>query len=276
MANIVVVNGEQYWPRYLVGHDVHYRRLQTSKWIYENGRLWVHDASGSVRVDAVLWRLGAVKPSDSHRSVLELIRFAGIPCANPARTLLRGYDRLSMLSELKEAGLNVATEIIAIGEHALDKTEPTLPAVVKVGNFHGGYGKALVKDAESWSDVKDLTFITEDYVTVESYIPYVRDIRCLAIGDTMWAMSRRGARWKANIETVNFELIPVPDVLREQTAKAMKHLGADILGLDFLESNEGVFSLLESNDIPGLSGFPEATQEALARVMRAKIEGVGV
>jgi ribosomal protein S6--L-glutamate ligase len=30
--------------------------------------------------------------------------------------------------------------------------------------------------------------------------------------------------------------------------------------------------LLESNDIPGLSGFPEETQEALARIVRVKIE----
>lgn len=272
MANLVVVNGEQYWPNFFPGHNVHYRRLQTSKWLYEGGRLWVMDASGTVRVDGVLWRLGAVKPDNSHRSVLELIRLAGVPCTNSARTLLRGYDRLSMLAELQEAGLQVSPSTIAIGENALTKIEPVFPVVVKVGNFHGGYGKALARDSETWSDMLDLTFITDDYVTLEPYIAYVRDIRCLAVGEHMWAMSRRGARWKANVETQEFEIIPVPAILREQTAKAMRHLQADILGLDFLEDANGQFTLLESNDIPGLSGFPDAVQIELARIMREKLE----
>ncbi|ABC32385.1 ribosomal protein S6 modification protein [Hahella chejuensis KCTC 2396] len=274
MASIIVVNGEQYWPKYLTGHEVHYRRLQTSKWLYHDNRLWVFDASGVVRADAVLWRLGAVKPDESHRSVLELIRFAGVPCVNPARTLLRGYDRLSMLAELREAGLTVSPDTIAIGENLLDKVDPPLPSVVKVGNFHGGYGKALAETETAWSDIKDLTFISNDYITLEKYIPYVRDIRCLAIGDRMWAMSRRGARWKANIETQEFQVIPVPEPLREQTQIAMNHLNADILGLDFLENENGEFILLESNDIPGLSGFPEDALEALARIVRERIEGI--
>ncbi len=274
MANIVVVNGEQYWQDYLPGHEVYFRRLQTSRWLLEKGRLFVRDASGALRVDAVLWRLGAVKPSNQHRAVLELIRLAGIPCVNPARTLLRGYDRLSMMAELKEAGLTVVPPVIGVGEHVLEGVEPGFPAVVKVGNFHGGAGKALVRDSEAWSDVKDMAFITDDYITVEDYVPYVRDIRCLAVGGRMWAMSRRGARWKANMDTVHFDLIDVPEPLARQTATAMSHLKADILGLDFLEAPDGSFVLLESNDIPGLSGFPDETRQALAAIVRRKVETV--
>lgn len=274
MANIVVINGEQYWQKYFMGHEVFYRRLQTSQWLLMDGRLWLRDGSGMIRVDAVLWRLGALKPHDNHRNVLELIRLAKIPCVNSAQTLLRGYDRLSMYAELQEAGLKISNMIYALGENILSTFDPELPSVVKIGNFHGGYGKALATDDSVWSDIKDVAFISDQYVTIEPFIDYIQDIRCLAIGDNMWAMSRRGARWKANIETVSFELIEVPLELKRQTQVAMEHLKADVLGLDFLQDKDNNFHLLESNDIPGLSGFPEEVHQAIANRLLDKIQSI--
>jgi ribosomal protein S6--L-glutamate ligase len=46
----------------------------------------------------------------------------------------------------------------------------------------------------------------------------------------------------------------------------MSHLGADILGLDFLETRSG-WVLLECNDTPGLSGFPEEARFLVARLL---------
>lgn len=273
MNSIVVVNGEVDWQTYLPGIEVHQRWLGASRWLYRDGALWVFDLDGAVRVEAVLWRLGAVKPEPAHRTVLELIRLAGIPCLNPARVLLRGYDRLGMLNELREAGLPIVPFAAALGEQMLDLLHPALPAVVKIGNFHGGFGKALARDETQWADVKDLAFVSDAYVTVEPYIPYVRDIRCLAVGERMWAMARRGASWKANTETTDYEVIGMPDALRAVTAQAMAHFGADLLGLDFLEDQDGHYTLLESNDVPGLTGFPNEVRVALARRLRAKLEG---
>ena len=88
----------------------------------------------------------------------------------------------------------------------------------------------------------------------------------------MWAMSRRGSGWKANTGKIEYELIKTPALLEEYTSKAMAYLGADMLGLDFLEDQQGHYHLLESNDIPGLSGFPEAAFTAVARRMREKME----
>jgi len=257
---------------FLAAPSVYHRRLQTSRWLYHDEQLWVFDASGSLRVEAVLWRVGAIRPHPSHRTVLELIRGAGIACVNPAAVLLRGYDRLSMLNELREAGLPTPKMTVALGEGLLDRLDPDLPSVVKVGNYHRGYGKARPRDAEEWADVKDLTFAIEDYVTVEPYIRYVRDIRCLAVGDEMWAMARRGRFWKANAATTHYEMMPVPALVRAYTVRAMAHFRADLLGLDFLETVEGDYTLLESNDTPGLAGFPEEVRLALAALMRRKIE----
>lgn len=73
---------------------------------------------------------------------------------------------------------------------------------------------------------------------------------------------------------MDHELIAVPEDLREHTAHAMRHFQADILGLDFLEMADGRYILLESNDVPGLSGFPEDTHIALARRLREKLDSV--
>ncbi len=219
MRTLVVVNGEQDWPRYLPGCTVHHRRLQTSHWLFHNGQLWVFDASGSIR----------------------------------------------------EAGLPVPEMTVALGEGMLDRFEPALPTVVKMGNYHGGYGKARPRDAEEWADVKDLAFAVEDYVTVEPYIAYARDIRCLTVGERMWAMARRGRFWKANTATEHHEMVAVPDTLRAYTTRAMEHLQADVLGLDFLETADGTYILLESNDTPGLAGFPEEARLAMASLVRDKI-----
>ena len=87
----------------------------------------------------------------------------------------------------------------------------------------------------------------------------------------MWAMERRGEGWRANVNTSAHELIAVPGPLADWTQRAMQHLDADILGLDFLEREDGSWVVLESNDIPGLAGFPDAAMQALASVVREKL-----
>src|SRR5690242_8549984 len=102
MKTLIVVNGEQHWQEQFPGIQVHFRRLQTSRWLYYDHKLWVVDGSGTLRVDGVLWRVGAIRPHPNHRAVLELIRLAKVPCMNPAAVLLRGFDRLAMLNEMRD------------------------------------------------------------------------------------------------------------------------------------------------------------------------------
>jgi ribosomal protein S6--L-glutamate ligase len=272
MDTLIVVNGETDWQPYFPGLEVHQVWLQSSKWLYHDSHLWVFDAAGAMKVERVLWRVGAIKPHPSHRTVLELLRFAQVPCVNPAQVLLRGYDRLAMLHELREARLPVISCSIALGEQMLERLQPTFPVVGKAGNYHGGFGKARLADEAAWVDFKDMAFLTEDYVTIESAIEYVRDIRCLAVGERIWAMERRGRFWKVNTQTLGYQVIEPPALLADYTRQAMQHFQADVLGLDFLETADGQCILLESNDTPGFSGFPDEVRKAVARRMREKTE----
>ncbi|NVJ23739.1 MULTISPECIES: ATP-grasp domain-containing protein [Myxococcus] len=272
--NIVVVNGERHWPTYFPEAEVIPVRLQDSCWVLREGVLWCITREAAVRVDGVFWRVGAIRPDPRHRTVLELVRLSGVPCVNPARTLVRCHDRLSMLAELREAGLPVIPFDVALGDDMVRRIARPAPFVVKVGNHHGGYGKALVREESEWFEVADLLFAADDYAAVEPFIDYRRDVRCLAIRDRCWAMSRAGAGWKANVQTRKHQVIDPPEELVGHTRRALEHLGADIVALDFLETQDGRFVLLECNDTPGLSGFPEQLCFELADCLKEKLRAV--
>ncbi len=70
-----------------------------------------------------------------------------------------------------------------------------------MGNLHGGHGKALVRSKAEGFEVADLLFAAKDDAVVELYIDDRRDVRCLALRDRCWAMTRAGAEWKAHVRS---------------------------------------------------------------------------
>ncbi len=274
MSLILVVNGAFDWRPHFPGHRVVQMHVDRSRWVLEEGRLWVVDARGNHRPDAILWRLGAITPRPHHRACLELIRLSGLPCVNPADALLTGYDRLSMLHALRQADLPVVDFVAYAGDGALDVLAPEFPAVLKVGNLHGGLGKARALHSDAWDELSSLPdLVASGYATAEPFVDYVRDVRCMAVADQVWAMERRGAGWKANVATQAHDLIDPPPDMARWTRQAMTHLGADVLGLDFLEDDSGEVVLLESNDIPGVRGWPEAVPRAIAARVLDRLSG---
>jgi ribosomal protein S6--L-glutamate ligase len=270
---VLVVSGETYWPTYFAGGaEVVHRRLQDVAWVLRDGAVRVFDREGSIRPDGILWRLGAIRLRPQHRAVVDMLRLAGAACVNRADVIARCFDRLSSAAEMHAAGLPIVESFVAIGDGVAKAIVRPSPFVVKVGNHHGGLAKTRVEREQDWPELVDLLFAADDYVTSEPYIQYERDVRCLAIGDNIWSMSREGRSWRANVDTKAYALIETPPELARWTGKAMAHLGADILGLDFLETSEG-WVLLECNDTPGLSGFPEEARVAIATLLLRRMDG---
>ena len=271
METVLVINGETYWQDYLPGCKVEYKKIQTTEWLLKNNQLFAIDSNGVCKPDKILWRVGAIKPDAKHKTALDIIQLSGIYCINAANVLLKGFDRLTMLNVLKECNLPVIPFNIATSATQLKNIEIAFPFVVKAGNYHGGFGKVLVDNEAKWQDIKDLLFITEDYITIEPFIQYDKDIRYLAIGNNIWAMARKGKFWKANVQTTDFVLIEPEAELIQQTKKLQHYLQADIIAIDILEEKNGNKYFVEYNDIPGLSGFPEEVKLALAAcVMNTK------
>ena len=254
------------------GWNVVWRPLQNARWVLrEDNALFCIDDQGDIRVDAVLWRVGAIRPRTAHRHALELIRLAGVPCLNSAQTLLRGFERLAMLAELREVGVPLIGFTAALGEGILEAIQPALPCVLKLGNWHGGRGKARLSAPESWQDALDLALTSEDYATIEPFIDYRRDVRVMVVGARVWAMERTSSAWKVNRGHAQSEMVEAPASLVDWTRRAQTHLGADILGLDWIETPEGDWKCLESNDVPGLAAWPDGVRAALVARVREKL-----
>ncbi len=270
MKTILIINGEKYWRDYFAGYEVVQKKVQTSEFIVKDSSLYVIDADGVCKPDVIFWRLGAVNPDVKHRNILEMIEYSGVPCVNPASTLLMGYDRLSMLNTLKKLGLPVIDFNTATNTAQLKNLKMEFPFVVKVGNHHGGYGKSLVSTEEQWEELKDLLFIHQDYVTGEKFINYQYDIRYLAVHDKVWAMKRKGKYWKANSLTQEYQMTKPEKEWTEKVKLLQHHVKADIVAIDVLETENGERIILEYNDIPGLSGFPEDTRLELSNIVKSK------
>jgi ribosomal protein S6--L-glutamate ligase len=234
----------------------------------KENKLFALDQNGVCKPDKILWRVGAIKPNTKHKTALDIIKLSGVHCVNSAKVLIKGFDRLTMLNVLKECNLPVIPFNVATTSTQLKNIEIPFPFVVKAGNYHGGFGKVLVDTEEKWQDIKDLLFITEDYITIEPFINYDKDIRYLAIGDKVWAMARKGKFWKANVHTTDFILIEAEEDLIIQTKKLQNYLQADIVAIDILEENDGTRYFVEYNDIPGLSGFPDEVKIELANCLK--------
>jgi ribosomal protein S6--L-glutamate ligase len=267
MKTILVVNGETYWKDILPAYNVVQKSIQNTSWVLKSGKLFVSDEKGVVQPDAILWRVGAIKATEIQTIALDLIMLAGIPCVNSPETLKIGFDRLSMLGTIKKLGLSVIDFDVVTKSTHLKNIKRDFPFVVKVGNYHGGLGKVLVEDEHKWQDIQDLLFVTDHYVTIEPYINYVRDIRYIAINDKVWAMSRRGKFWKANVETTNFEEFEPQEALVNDLKMLQNAIGADIIAIDILEEENGNLHIVEYNDIPGLSGFSDELKYELAAVL---------
>jgi ribosomal protein S6--L-glutamate ligase len=271
--NLILVNGEELWEAYFPEQTVYRVRLQTSKWLLQHGTLWVFDEGQRIRVDSLLWRIGATRPQPYYRDVLELVRYANVPCVNAPHVLLHDLHRLTMLNDLRQCDLPVIPFAGIVGDVLMGQIPPQLPAVIKIGSHHAGYGKMRLTSLEQWQDMMDVVVASNTYFTIEPYIDYVQDIRMMAVGERIWAMARKGSRWKANAGQVDTQLIAAPASLYDYTQRIMQHLNADVLALDILETSTGDYYVLESNAVPGLDGFPEAVSEAIAERLKSKING---
>jgi ribosomal protein S6--L-glutamate ligase len=270
MKTILIINGENYWNDYFPGFNIVQKKVQTSDFIVKDDVLYAVDANGVCKPDVIFWRLGAVNPEPKYRDILELIEYSGIPSVNSASTLLMGYDRLSMLNTLKKLKFPVIDFNVATNTTQLKNLEMPFPFVVKVGNHHGGYGKSLVTNEEQWEELKDLLFIHQDYVTIEKFINYKYDIRYLAVNDKVWAMKRKGRYWKANSLTQEYQLIEPEKGWVVKVKLLQKKISADIVAIDVLETEGGEKVILEYNDIPGLSGFPEDVKLELSNIVKSR------
>lgn len=253
----ILVIGEKDWPSedglHCLGlSDLDRRGLMVSR----GGELKVHDGSGEWHfVDRVLWRAQGARDVACQHAVLSLVAASSATCVNPADSLLLYGTRLSSHAALRKGGLPVIESCSLLGSNAISYFyTPDFPAVLKVGDWHMGYGKCRVADREAWNDAVDMAVIADEIVATEPLINYRKDLRILVVGDEVLAIERKPAshHWKANVCPEEIRRVDPPSAVTLMTRRAASLLGMAILGADWIEDHSGNWHLLEVNHSPGL------------------------
>jgi [lysine-biosynthesis-protein LysW]--L-2-aminoadipate ligase len=146
---------------------------------------------------------------------------------------------------------------------ALD--EVGYPAVIKP--LVGSWGRLVTRVPDSATASTVLEYV-EALPSPQARIVYVqeevrraeRDIRVLVVGGrSIGAICRRGTQWRANVARgAVSEVCPLtPDIARAADMAAAA-VGAEIAGVDLIESSGGELYAIEVNDRVEFRGFDEA------------------
>lgn len=216
--------------------------------------LEIHDSAGNwFQVGGVLWRGQFDREPLRQHALLSFLKSSSTPCINSANIILAYGDRLSMHTGIKRLGYPIIEADFFCGANSYSYFfEPNLPCVLKVGNWHMGYGKMKCTTKENCLDAVDMASISRDYVGVEKFIHYKRDIRVLIIGDDIYCIERIPSQWKANVCPLKVSEVETPENIKTVSTEISSHLGVKILGIDWIEDTYRNWHILEANLAPGL------------------------
>jgi RimK family alpha-L-glutamate ligase len=243
-------------------------RLSMRPWLAVNGEpLEQYDAffvrlipGGSL--EQVIFRVDAL-----HR-----LENAGVRIINPPAVIERTVDKYYTSTLLEDAGLptprTVVTEQFSDAMDAFHELGGDV--VVKPIFGSEGRGMARVSDPDTAYRVFRALELGRYVYYLQAFIPHHQeDIRVFVIGgEAVAAMVRRGKTWKTNVaQGAKAEAVTLDAELRELSTRAAEALGADYAGVDILPAEDGRFTVIEINGIPGWQGLGSATGINVAELL---------
>ncbi|MBR9690334.1 RimK family alpha-L-glutamate ligase [Candidatus Woesearchaeota archaeon] len=193
----------------------------------------------------------------------ELKGLCYMPFAPRAFTL--AHDKLLTQLSLEQDNIPMPLTYMAATVSSAKKILEKIryPVIMKLPQGTQGKGVMFADSyaaASSMLDTLDALkqpFIIQEYIETDNV-----DIRVLVVGDKVIAAMKRkgkGEEARANIHAGGKGEAYEPDSFTKKIAiKTAKALGAEILGVDMLESVKGPH-VIEANISPGLQGITEAT-----------------
>ena len=223
--------------------------LRFSKLILE----FFKNGDGWLKVHGVIWRFEDNNKFKQEYQLLRLIEYSKTPCINNVAVLLNYSTKINTMNLLEN--IDIPTNPIKIYYGNLSKlmTEPTgFPAVIKSGDYQCGYGKTIIRNKEILSDMNDFSTLINDYITIEKYIDYKRDIRCLIIDNEIIFVEKQSANWKANVNSFSIKIVSPIHPINDLSLRIKRNLKADVVGIDWIQDRTGKWTCLEANLIPDL------------------------
>lgn len=195
---------------------------------------------------------------------LHWLENAGVRVVNSPGAIERGVDKYYTLTLMKNAGLSVPRTIVTERFDDAMAAFSELGGDVVVKPLFGSEGRGMVRvsDGDTAYRVFRALELGRYIYYLQEFIPHgYEDIRVFVVGDkAVAAMKRRGATWKSNISNgARAEPLRIDQALANMSITAAKALGAEYAGVDILPKEDGGYSLIEINTIPGWKGLKKAT-----------------
>lgn len=205
-------------------------------------------------LEQVIYRLDA----------LHCLEKAGVRVINTPYAIERGVDKYYTLALMKAVGIPIPRTIVT------ERFDDAMDAFGELGEdvivkpLFGSEGRGMVRVTDR--DIAYRVFraleLNRNIFYLQEYIPHgSQDIRVFVVdGKAVAAMTRQGTSWKCNIcNGAKGKSLTLNKTLEDMSIKAVKVLGADYGGVDFLPLESGGYLLIEVNTIPGWKGLQKAT-----------------
>lgn len=208
--------------------------------------------------------VGSLEQVIFRMDALRCLEQAGVRVVNSARAIEHGVDKYYTAALLEEAGVPTPRTVVT------ERLDDALAAFAELGGdvvvkpIFGSEGKGMVRVSDpdtAYRACRALELGRYIYC-LQAYVPHGReDIRAFVVGDrVVGAMLRRGKDWKTNAaQGAKSEPFALDERLRDLSVRAAKSVGAEHAGVDILPCEDGSYSVLEVNTIPGWRALYSAT-----------------
>ncbi len=227
-------------------------------------------SAGGVPLDACDVVFVRAIPSGSLEQVifrmdaLRLLEAAGVRVVNSAVAIEHGVDKYYTSARLHDAGLPTPRTVVAERFDDAMSAYQELGGDVVVKPLFGSEGRGIVRVTEA--DTAYRTFRALElgrYVyCIQEFVPHGHeDIRAFVVGgDVIGTMLRRASGWKTNASQGAIgERLEPDDRVVELSLRATHLVGAEHAGVDILRGDDGEYSVIEVNTIPGWRALRAAT-----------------
>ena len=196
--------------------------------------------------------------------VLRMLEHDGVRVVNSARAIEHGVDKYYTSARLHDAGLPTPRTIVC------ERFEEALAAYEELGGdvvvkpLFGSEGKGIVRvsDVDTAYRACRALELGRYIYCLQEFVPHGReDIRAFVVGErVIGAMLRRGHGWKTNAsQGAKGEPLDLDERLIDLSLRATRVVGAEHAGVDILPCDDGGYSVIEVNTIPGWRALLAAT-----------------
>ena len=216
--------------------------------------------------DAIVPRIGASNTFYG-TAVVRQFEMMGLFSVNGSEAITRARDKLRSLQILAREGIGLPVTGFAHSTKDIDGLIEIVggaPLIVKLLEGTQGVGVVLAETKKAAHSVIGAFLQLDANILVQQFVKEARggDVRAFVVGEqVIAAMVRQAApgEFRANLHRGGRAEAATLDVVeREAAVRAVRTLGLDVAGVDFLRGSQGPL-VIEVNASPGLEGIEAAT-----------------